>query len=125
MGDDHTSLWVGEAQDPMVIRHTEEPLPDGRTRVTFTVSRGGNDDLAGVPLGIYYTVSVADDPELTGGAGKNYENTVEWDGLEDSTHTTVTRTGVGTAKERPAGGGRKWQYHQPPALRHHCQPAGA
>ena len=92
MGDDQTSLWVGEAQDPTVIRHTEEPLPDGRTRVTFTVSRGGNDDLVGVPLGIYYTVSVADDPELTGDASKNYENTVEWNGLEDSTNTTVTRT---------------------------------
>lgn len=92
MGDDQTSLWVGETQDPMVIRHTEEPLPDGRTRVTFTVSRGGNDDLVGVPLGIYYTVSVADDPELTGDVSKNYENTVEWDGLEDSTNTTVTRT---------------------------------
>lgn len=92
MGDDVTSMWVSEAQNPLMIRHTEEPLSDGRTRVTFTVSRGGNDDLVGVPLGIYYTVSVADDPELTGDASKNYENTVEWDGLEDSTNTTVTRT---------------------------------
>ena len=75
-----------------MIRHTEEPLPDGRTRITFTVSRGGNDDLVGVPLCIYYTVSVADDPELTGDASKNYENAVEWDGLKDSTNTTVTRT---------------------------------
>ena len=92
MGGDVTSLWVSETQNPLIIRHTEEPLPDGRTRITFTVSRGGNDDLVGVPLGIYYTVSVADDPELTGDASKDYENTVEWDGLKDSTNTTVTCT---------------------------------
>lgn len=92
MGSDQTSLWVSESQNPTVIRHAEDPLPDGRTRVTFTISRGGNDNLVGVPLGIYYTVSVADDPNLTGDKSKNYENIVKWDDLESSTNTIVTHT---------------------------------
>lgn len=92
MDSGQTGAWVSESENPYMIRHSEEQLSDGRTRVTFVVSLAGNAQLQGIPLGIYYTVSVENDTELAGEGTKNYENIVEWDGLTDSAGASVTHT---------------------------------
>ena len=84
-------ITTSNTSDPSMISYRKEPQDDGTTKVTFTVILS-NQDLAGVPLGIYYTVSVENDPELTDGESKIYENVASWDGLSDNTSTTVTHT---------------------------------
>lgn len=67
------------------INATENP--DGTTTVTFLI--GHLNDLNNDPIGIYYDVSIENDPDLTEGGQKTYVNTASWDGTSDSTTTTV------------------------------------
>ena len=64
--------------------------PDGTTTVTFTI--GHIKDFFPYTFGIYYEVSVANDPDWAQLEEKTYINTVTWDGLTDSTTTTVRHT---------------------------------
>ena len=64
---------------------------DNGTTITFTLSRLNELDTVEV-LGIYYAVSVAEDPAWSSQSSRNYTNTAYWDGETDSTITTVTQT---------------------------------
>lgn len=63
---------------------------DGTTTVTFTV--GHINEFYNEPFGIYYEVSVADDPAWASSEVQTYINTASFDGTTDSTTTTVKKT---------------------------------
>ncbi|HIW72857.1 MAG TPA: Cna B-type domain-containing protein [Firmicutes bacterium] len=63
---------------------------DGTTTVAFII--GHINELSNVPFGIYYDVSIANDPALADGGTATYVNTAGWDGETDSTTTTVKHT---------------------------------
>ena len=71
------------------IEYAATPGDNGETVVTFTLSRLG--DLKDFDvIGIYYAVSVANDPVWDSQESKNYVNTAVWGNETDSTSTTVT-----------------------------------
>lgn len=89
----HPESWntfTDETQDSYYLQqvHTQKN-PDGTTTVTFLI--GHLNDLNNDPIGIYYDVSIENDPDLTEGGQKTYVNTASWDGNSDSTTTTVER----------------------------------
>lgn len=67
-----------------------EKNKDGTTKVTFKL--GHLKDIAYEPFGIYYDVSVAEDPAWENNEEITYVNTAVWDGEEDSVSTTVKHT---------------------------------
>ena len=73
---------------------------DGTTALRFTLSHL-NYVGAGKVLGIYYSCSVANDPNWAGlpdGGEIKYQNRVEWDGESDSAGATVTKREPSLAK---------------------------
>ena len=79
------------APDGWFIRYSTETREDGATTITFTLSY--LNQLPGFEvLGIYYAVSVADDPVWDTGTSKDYTNTATWGAYKDSTTTTVSQT---------------------------------
>ena len=86
-----TINWNYLQQSPgYCITHKTAPGENGTTTITFTLSR--LKDLPVDVLGIYYAVSVADDPVWDTGTSKDYTNTATWDNDTDSTTTTVSQT---------------------------------
>lgn len=74
------------------LSYTTEETANG-TKINFTLSR--LTDHENYVLGIYYEVSVADDPawaNVADGGTLTYTNTVSWNGKTDSTSTTVVNT---------------------------------
>lgn len=63
---------------------------DGTTTVTFTI--GHINDFNNDQFGIYYDVSIANDPALENNGTATYTNTAAWDGETDGTTTTVRHT---------------------------------
>ena len=87
-----TINWNNLRQSPdYYITHQTAPGENGTTTITFTLSH--LHDLSGFEvLGIYYAVSVADDPVWDTGTSKEYTNTATWGKDTDSTTTTVSQT---------------------------------
>ena len=87
-----TINWNNLRQSPdYYITHQTAPGENGTTTITFTLSH--LHDLSGFEvLGIYYAVSVADDPVWDTGTSKDYTNTATWGNDTDSTTTTVSQT---------------------------------
>lgn len=87
----HPNSWntyTDETKDTYYLQEiTADKNDDGTTTVTFRL--GHLNDLEKDTFGIYYDVSVAGDVELEEKGEKTYTNTASWDGISDSTTTTV------------------------------------
>ena len=76
-------------QDKYYIQYSTTAGEDGTTVLTFSLSHLKDLTDADV-LGIYYAVSVADDPVWASQTSKDYVNTATWGTETDSTTTRVT-----------------------------------
>lgn len=73
------------------IQYSTAAGEGGTTEITFTLSHL-NDYKDADALGIYYVVSVADDPVWDTSSSKDYTNTATWGQETDSVTTTVSQT---------------------------------
>lgn len=79
---DESNVWY--------IRYDIIENLDGTTTVKFALSH--LNEISGQTLGIYYDVSVKDDPRWATQGEITYTNTASWDGETDGTSTTVKNT---------------------------------
>ena len=82
--------WYIEEGNTYYLLYNTEAQGDGTTTLTFRLHHLNYLEQFDV-LGIYYAVSVADDPAWGSASSKDYTNTATWDGETDSTTTTVTQ----------------------------------
>lgn len=87
-----TDQFVGESNDSWYIQYNITDNSDGTSTVTFMISHLDDAVFDGKPIGIYYDVSVKDDPRWETQEEITYTNTASWDGETDGTSTTVKNT---------------------------------
>ena len=88
--DDNES-FTEATNDSWYLREISETKnSDGTTTVRFTI--GHINEFYNIPFGIYYEVSLEENPNIQSGGEQTYTNTAYFDGETDSSTVTVKKT---------------------------------